>query len=157
MGTDTSTRSAVPAASATSPSGQWPVRVVGAALLLAMAWIHEHLYGLGFSSVPTIGPLFRVNAVLGVVAALALLAAPRRVLAVVELGCGLLLAGTLAGLFVSMTVGLFGFTETWDAPMIRRTIAVEAVGAVLLVVAAVRRGLPDPRRLRQRSGAVGKP
>ena len=44
---------------------QIAIRVVGAGLLLGMAWIHQHLYDIGYATVPTIGPLFRLNAVLG--------------------------------------------------------------------------------------------
>lgn len=133
----------------TTPTATLVLRLVGAAALVAMAWIHWHLREIGFASVPTIGPLFLLNAVVGVVAAVVLLATPRRWLALVELGCGLLLLGTLGALLVSMTVGLFGFHESWDAPLVRRTIAVEAAGGALLLGAAVRHGLRLPSRRRR--------
>ena len=116
---------------------QWPLRVVGAALLAGMGWIHWELYDLGYSSVPTIGPLFLLNAVLGALAAAAVLVTPSRWLALVELGGALLSFGTLAALVTSATVGLFGFTETWDAPLIGRTLVVETVGVVVLLAAAL--------------------
>lgn len=116
---------------------QWPLRIVGAVLLAAMGWIHWELYELGYSSVPTIGPLFLLNAVLGALAAAALLVTPSRWLALVELGGALLSLGTLGALVVSATVGLFGFTETWDAPMVGRTLVVESAGVVVLAVAAL--------------------
>lgn len=116
---------------------QWPIRIVGAALLAAMGWIHWELYELGYSSVPTIGPLFLLNAALGLMAAAAVLATPSRWLALVELGGGLLSFGTLAALVMSVTVGLFGFTETWDAPLVGRTVVVEGAGVVVLLTAAL--------------------
>lgn len=116
---------------------QWPLRLVGAALLLAMAWIHGELYELGYASVPTIGPLFLLNAVLGVIAAAALLSTPSRWLPLVELGGALLSFATLAALVMSVTVGLFGFSETWAAPLVGRTVAVESGGVVVLLTAAV--------------------
>lgn len=125
------------------------LRVAGAAALLAMAWIHWHLRRIGFASVPTIGPLFLLDAVAGVVAALVLLATPRRWLAPVELACALLLLGTLGALLASMTAGLFGFRESWDAPLVRRTVAVEAAGGLLLLAAALRHGVALPSRRRR--------
>lgn len=116
---------------------QWALRAVGAGLLLAMAWIHWHLYDLAYSTVDVIGPLFLLNAVAGVLAAVALLVTPSRWLALVELGGALLTLGTLAGLLASLTVGLFGFTETWDAPLVGQTIAVESAGVVVLGGATV--------------------
>ena len=113
------------------------VRVVGAALLLAMAWIHYELYDLGYASVPRIGTLFLVNVVLGVAAAVALLVTPSRWLPVVELGTGLLALGTLLGLVLSTTVGFLGFEESWDAPLVGRTVVGEGAGAVLLLGAAL--------------------
>lgn len=128
----------------------WAVRLVGAALLLAMAWIHWDLYDLGYSSVETIGPLFLANAVLGVAAAVVLLATPSRWLGLVELGCGLLVLGTLVGLLLSLTVGIFGFEETWDAPQVGRTLVVETAGSVVLLGAALLHGLPPWRTGRGR-------
>ena len=54
------------------------VRVLGAALLLGNGWIHWHLDDLGYATVPTIGPLFRLNAVLALLLAIAVLLTPMR-------------------------------------------------------------------------------
>ena len=107
-------------------------RGVGAGLLLGMAWIHWHLYHNGFDSIPKIGPAFYANAVLGVLAAAAVLLAPSRWLAVVASGAALLLAGTLAALGLSFTVGLFGFKESSSAPFLPATVIVEALGTLEL-------------------------
>jgi hypothetical protein len=121
---------------------RWTTRVLGAALLVGMAWIHQHLYDLGYSTVPTIGPLFRLNAVLGVVAALAVLITPTRWWRPVCAAGALLQMGTLAALVQSLTVGAFGFHETFAAPLVGRTIAVETAGFVVLAVGALVRTEP---------------
>ena len=113
-------------------------RLVGAGLLAAMAGIHLHLYGGGYRGIATIGPLFLLNGVLGVLAAVAVLGTPRRWLGWVSLAGALLQAGTLGALLLSLTVGLFGFRESTDAPLITTTIAVEAAGAVVLLAVAAR-------------------
>lgn len=109
------------------------VRVVGAALLAATGAIHLHLYDSGYRTIATIGPLFLLNGVLGIAVAAALVVVPRRWLPWVSLAGGALEAGTLGGLLLSLTVGLFGFTESAGAPLVGTTIAVESAGAVLLV------------------------
>jgi hypothetical protein len=132
---------------------QWTVRLVGAGLLLGMAWIHEYLYGLGYATVPVIGPLFRLNAVLGVLGALAVLLVP---LPWWRLACAagaLLQVGTLAALVQSLTVGAFGFHETLDAPLIAPTVVVEALGFLVLAAGAlVRPAVPGRHTARQDAG-----
>ena len=126
-----------------TPRWRWTVRLVGAALLLAMAWIHEHLYGIGYSTVPTIGPLFRLDAVLGVGAAVLVLFTPDRWWRWACAAGALLQIGTLGALVQSLTVGAFGFTETLDAPLVWQTIVVEALGFAVLAVGALLRPVPD--------------
>lgn len=121
-------------------------RLLGAGLLLATAGIHLYLYRHGYRTVPVIGPSFLLNAGLGGVAALALLCAPQRRLGWVAAGGGVVQAGTLAALLVSLTVGLFGFTESWQAPLVFPTIAVTGAGAVLLVGIALPRLAARRRR-----------
>jgi len=123
-------------------------RVVGAGLLLGMAWIHWRLYRMGFSSIHLIGPAFYANAVLGVVAAAAVLATPTRWLGAGAGGAALLDAGTLAALILSLTVGLLGYHETSDAPYIPATIIVELLGALVLAALAFLHREPVLRRLR---------
>jgi hypothetical protein len=124
-------------------------RVAGAGLLLAMAWIHWHLYEIGFSGIHLIGPAFLANALLGCLAAVAVVLTPTRWLGLAAGASALLDAGTLGALVLSLTVGLFGFHETTSAALLPQTVIVEAVGTVVLawlawshrapVVAAVRR------------------
>jgi 4-amino-4-deoxy-L-arabinose transferase-like glycosyltransferase len=129
-------------------------RLVGAGLLAAMAGIHLHLYGGGYRGVPTIGPLFLLNGVLGLLAAIAVLVTPRRWLGWFSVAGAGLQAGTLGALILSLTVGLFDFTESTRAPLVWTTIAVESTGAVVLLALAVRelwprlRGVVAGRRAR---------
>jgi hypothetical protein len=130
---------------------QIAIRVVGAALLLGMAWIHQHLYDLGYATVPTIGPLFRLNAVLGLVAAILVLVVPMPWWRLICAAGALLQIGTLGALVQSLTIGAFGFKETLDAPYIPQTIAVEILGFLVLLAGALARSSrsrpgTEPRR-----------
>jgi hypothetical protein len=120
------------AAPATPRALTLSVRVVGAALLVATGWIHLHLWLDGYRDIAWIGPLFLASAVLSGLAALAVLLAPGRWLPAVALLAGLLEIGTLGGLVLSLTVGLFGFFESMSAPLVVPTIAVESAGFVVL-------------------------
>jgi hypothetical protein len=74
-----------------------------------MGFVHLRLWQIGVCHVHIIGPLFLVNLIGGVALAVALLAVPRRWLALVAAATAVCLAGTLAALFVSAWWGLFGF------------------------------------------------
>jgi hypothetical protein len=111
------------------------VRVVGAGFLGAMAGIHLHLYNLGYSSVATIGPLFLLNAVAGFALAAAVLLTPARWWVFAAAAGALMQIGTLGALVLTLTVGLFGFTETLHAPLISWTFFVESAGFLVLAAA----------------------
>ncbi len=121
------------------------LRIVGAALLVGMAWIHYHLWGLGYSSVSLIGPLFLTNAIVGVLLALAVLFIPGRLLGITSALSSLFTLGTLAALLVSIFWGLFGFDETFQGPLVKTTLVVEIAGVIVLAllagVAARRNGM----------------
>src|SRR5919202_948452 len=121
-----------PAAPTTPRALTLAVRVVGAVLLLAMGAIHLKLWFDGYRDIAWIGPLFLANAVLSVAAAAAVLLAPRRWLPWAALLTGLFALGTLGGLVLSLTVGLFGFFESMSAPLVVPTIVVESAGFLLL-------------------------
>jgi hypothetical protein len=118
-------------------------RAVTAGLLIWIAVIHLHLWSSGYRHIHVIGLLFLANFIGAVVLALAVLAAPRRLLALAEVGAAALAAGTLAGLIVSVEVGLFGFKDSFSAPYAKESLVVEAVTivAALAVGAAYRRQL----------------
>ncbi|MCU1617320.1 MAG: hypothetical protein JWO98_4860 [Frankiales bacterium] len=125
--TRTSARTSPPPLSVTLP-----VRLAGAASLLAAGGIHLYLWQTGYRDISVIGPLFMANAVLAGLAALAVLATPARWLPWIALLAGLLQIGTLGGLLLTLTVGLFNFVESWSAPLVVPTIIVEAGGFLLL-------------------------
>lgn len=131
---------------------RWVFRLAGAGSLVAMAWIHLHLYSTGYSSVNTIGPLFILNGILGLLAALAVLVTPARFLALATTVGALLQIGTFAALMLSLTVGLFGFKESTSAPFFATTLAVEAAGFVVLATHAIYDGRPFLQMVRSRRG-----
>lgn len=112
------------------------LRIVGAALLVGMGYIHIHLYQAGYY-LTAVGPAFIANAVLAVLGAIALLAFPNKMLGLVSTLGALLSLGTLAALLISIYGSLFGYKETLTAPLLKSTFAVESVGVVLLAVLAV--------------------
>lgn len=126
-----------------------PVRLLGAGLLFAMGGIHLYLWQTGYKDIHVIGPAFMANAILGVLAGIAVLLAPQRWLAWVCLLAGLLELGTLGALLLSLTVGLFGFVESWSAPLLTTTIIIEAAGFVLLAGFGAVQLLTSFRRGRQ--------
>jgi hypothetical protein len=105
--------------------------VLGAAALATSAVIHLHLWMDGYSSIHTIGPLFLAQAIAGLSMA-AMLLWFRRAWAAL-LGLGYLLS-TIAGFLLSVNVGLFGFTDTWLAPLAKAAFWDETVGASLLAI-----------------------
>jgi hypothetical protein len=107
------------------------LRVLAAASLAAMGVIHIYLFNLGYSSVSLIGPLFLLNGIGAGLLMLAVLFSPRRFTALAGALSTLFTLGTLLALVLSLTVGLFGFDETMDAPLIKTTIVVEALGVLL--------------------------
>ena len=126
-----------PATARWQPALLSALRIVGALLLLGMAWIHYFLWQSDdYSSVNVIGPLFLVNVIIGVALAVAVCSVPGRVLGVTSALSSLFTLGTLAALLVSMVWSLFGFRESAQGPFVKTTIAVEALGVIVLAVLA---------------------
>jgi hypothetical protein len=114
------------------------LRIVGAALLVAMAWIHYYLWNTdGYSTVHIIGPLFLINAIVGLLLAVVVLCTPGRLLGIVSGLSSLFMLGTLGALLLSLTVGLFGFDESSAAPLFTSTVWSESLGFVVLGVLSV--------------------
>jgi hypothetical protein len=124
-------------------------RYLGALAVLATGVAHIEQYSVdNYSTVPTIGTLFLLNFVAAIVIAVGLVAPLRRVagrysdvvsavLAVGGIGLGV---GSLAGLFVSETTGLFGFVEHGYRMAIVVAIVVEVAATVFLVAFLVANG-----------------
>ncbi|MGY1834488.1 hypothetical protein ACI79P_05180 [Blastococcus sp. SYSU DS0510] len=115
----------------------WPLRLIGGALLVAMGWLHLDLWLDGYRTIDVIGPLFLLNAIAGFGLALLVLVTPRRLLWLAAALGALTALGTLAGLLLSTTVGLFGFVETTAAPLWWESFWIEAAAVVVLAVLAV--------------------
>ena len=107
-------------------------RVLSALALLAMGGIHLYLVIDGMDGV--LGVLFVLNAIGGVLLAIAMLGAPQRLLPVASALSWLFLVGTLLALVLALTVGLFGITEKIGAKLVPTTIVVESIGIVVLTM-----------------------
>jgi hypothetical protein len=114
-------------------------RIAGAALTGWSAGIHLYLWTQGYRDIATIGPLFLLHAISGAILALALLTTPIRFLTIVSALGALFAAGSLAALILSLTVGMFGFTETPNAELVTTTLIVESAGFLILALFTILR------------------
>ena len=112
--------------------GVWALRLLGAALMVAIAAIHFYLWQQGYDGIDVIGPAFLLQSVLGVGGAGLLLITPARWLHWVAALDWSFAAGSLGALLVSTTVGLFGFVETTTATLWWETLWVEIAAIVAL-------------------------
>jgi hypothetical protein len=108
--------------------------LAGAALIVATAAIHLHLWLAGYRHVPRIGPLFIAQAVTGFVLA-PVLALGRHV--IVVLGSAGFMAASAVGLLLSATVGFLGIHDDLGVPWATPSLAIELTGFVLLGIASV--------------------
>jgi len=108
----------------------------GSGLVVVSSVIHFHLWASeGYSQIPTIGPLFLMQAVTGWVLALVVSAYRRWPLVGLEAAFAL---ATAAGLIISVNVSLFGWQDTMSAPFAVLALAIElAATAVLLAAGAI--------------------
>ena len=146
------------------------MRFLGALAILAVGAIHLQQYiGANYRAIPTIGTLFLLNAIASAVVGMGLLAPSKRAASAhrADLTIGLLAlaavaiaVGALAGLFISESAGLFGFTESgYRAPIVvamiaeASTIALFGPVATVTLVGAFRRPRETTTRRRSRSGS----
>ena len=134
-------------------------RYIGALAVLATGVAHIEQYSVdNYSTVPTIGTLFLLNFIAAIVIAAGLIAPLRRVTgrytdvtrAVFAVGGIVLAVGSLVGLFVSETTGLFGFVEHGYRMAIVVAIAVEVAATVFLFAFLVANGT-GPQKIRASS------
>jgi hypothetical protein len=125
------------------------LRYLGALAVLATGVAHIEQYAVdNYSTVPTIGTLFLLNFIAAIVIAVGLIAPLGRVAgrytdvvrAVLAVGGIGLAVGSLAGLFISETSGLFGFVEHGYRMAIVVAIVVEVAATVFLVAFLVANG-----------------
>jgi hypothetical protein len=141
------------------------VRLLGALSVLGVGAVHLQQYANGYSTVPTIGTLFLLNAIGAGVVGFGLLVPWHRLLddrrtnaVVAALSfAGLAIAvGSLIALFIIEAGTLFGFSEDGYRSVIVIAIVVEAAATVLLAPLAlisIRRAVSarsrrDPRAMR---------
>jgi len=109
------------------------LRVTGAGLLIAAAAIHLDLYLTGYRTIPTIGPLFLFQVIVGFALGLAVLATGSRLAA----AAGAVFAlSTLGGYLLTVQFGLFGFREVRTTAGIVAGIIEVLAFAALAVLAA---------------------
>jgi hypothetical protein len=96
-----------------------------------VGWIHLHLWQSGYRHIPTIGPLFLAAVLAAAGAAVILLARPSRMLGTLALAVDV---GILAALIGSINIGLFGFTESLNAPFVVESIVIETLAALALAL-----------------------
>ena len=114
----------------------WALRVLGAALLAGMGWLHLHLWLDGYRTISVIGPAFLLNAIAGFGLAVLLLVIPRQLLPWVAALGALTALGTLGGLLLATTVGLFGFKESTAADLWWTSLWLELAAIVVLAALA---------------------
>src|SRR5262245_12314333 len=128
---------------ATTPNHSGAVtvaRYVGAVALIATGAVHlQQYYAVFYRVIPTIGPLFLVNFLVGVALGLALLApldhrAPE-VHRLAAIGGIVFAAATIIGLALSESGTLFGFHEHGYRPAIVVSLVVEGVARLAIPTA----------------------
>lgn len=110
-------------------------QALSALFLLAMGGIH--LYLALTSTGGVLGDLFVLNAVGGLVLAVAVVVLRGRLLAAATVLGLLFLGGTLLALVLALTVGLFGISSSLDYELAPTTLVVESVGTLILLVTTV--------------------
>ena len=116
----------------------WALRIIGAALLLAIAAIHLHLWQQGYRDIEVIGPGFLLQSVVAVGGALLVLVAPLRLLPWAAILGALFAVGSLGALLLTTFVGMFGFQESTKAEFWSTTVIVEIAAALVLGILAAR-------------------
>jgi len=109
--------------------------VLCAAPLWVSSGVHFYLYDIAYRYVGTLDWLFLVQASSAAAVGLALVIVHRGAVALAALG---LMAGTILGFVLVLTVGLFGFTLTFISGWAIVTLVAESV-AVLVLAAVVAR------------------
>jgi len=107
----------------------------GGLLLVCSAFIHFHLWGGAgdYRAIPTIGPLFLLQSIAGLVIGVGVVAVRRLWAAAVGIAFSLL---TVAGFLLSVARGLFGFKDSWLAPFAKEAFTIEVMAAAVLMLAA---------------------
>jgi hypothetical protein len=141
-------------------------RYLGAAALLGVGLDHLEQYSTEhYSAIPTIGTLFALNFVSAALIAGALVAPVQRLpgraggiaLPLLSAGGIAVAAGSLSGLLLSESTGLFGFMEVGYRPAIVLSMALEVATIVLLTLHALMAGRSLADRARSSGPRIGPP
>ena len=116
----------------TSQRVLWVLRILSALLLVATGGIHLYLALNGVGGI--LGVMFILNAVAGLVLAIAIVALRGRMLQAAAVLSLLFLIATLGALVLALTVGLFGIHQDWNFTLVPETVIVESIGIVVLAV-----------------------
>lgn len=122
--------------------------VVGSAVLHFDLWWHH-----GYRNIPTIGPLFLAQAVVGVLLALWTSVSRKLLLLLAEAGFALSTAG---GLIISVNFSLFNWQETMSGPS-WLSLAFEFAAAAVLLSSSVLLALSMAEAARARPAGVREP
>jgi hypothetical protein len=129
------------------------LRLAGVGLLAWVGWVHYVLWwNGGYRFIATIGPLFLVDVIAGVVFAIVLLIWPRPVVGLVSAG---FVGGTIFALVISLAVGLFGFDESISANYVVLALVVESVTVVVLLAWTLLAARAVPARPRRDIDVTG--
>jgi hypothetical protein len=109
-------------------------RVLSAIALLTMAGIHLYMVIDGVGGL--LGVLFILNAIGGLVLAIAVMVLRGRLLSLATVLSLLFMIGTLVALILALTVGLFGIHEVSTGKLVTTTLVVESIGTIILAVTA---------------------
>jgi hypothetical protein len=125
------------------------LQLASVGLLAWIGYIHWVLWqappgGQGYKFIPTDGPFFLVDAIAGVVLAVALLVWPRPLVGLLSAG---FVASTILALVISLTVGLFRFHEGISAHYVVLALVWESIAVVVVLAWTVLAASATPRRL----------
>jgi hypothetical protein len=107
-------------------------QLLSAILLLVMGGIHLYLVFNGVGGL--LGVLFVLNAIGGLVLAIAMVVLRGRLLSLATVLSLLFMVGTLLALVLALTVGLFGIREVLSFQLVPTTLIIESIGTVVLAV-----------------------
>jgi hypothetical protein len=105
------------------------LRLAGAGLLAWVGYIHWHLWSIGYKEIATVGPLFLVDGIAGILLAAVLLGWPRPLIGLLSAG---FIAATIVPLVISLTIGLLGFHESIQAAYVVQALVLECIAVLVL-------------------------
>jgi cytochrome b subunit of formate dehydrogenase len=104
---------------------------VDAVLLAISGIIHLRLWFQAYRHVPTLDILFLLQVIAAFVLAIALIVVRHRLVVAAALA---LVLGTIAGYFLALTVGIFGFKDPGATGESNLVLAVEIAAVILLAI-----------------------